>query len=757
LLFTNIKVIIMKEDQSQQKTIAVMTSGGDAQGMNAAVRAVVRCSISLGIRIFAIHEGYQGMVDNRISQMSWDSVSGILNQGGTMIGTARCPDFRERYGRVIAAKNLVNNGIDNLIIIGGDGSLTGASEFSDEWTSLLEELVEKNEIPADSIQKYKQLKIVGLVGSIDNDMANTDMTIGADSALHRIIEATDAIKSTAASHHRTFIVEVMGRNCGYLALVSAIASGAGWVFVPEYPPFAGWENKICDVLKSGMNVGRHDCIVIVAEGARDRQGNPITCEKVKKILDEGMGIDSRITILGHVQRGGTPSAYDRYMSTVEGHYAVNEILKESDNNDARLVVMQKNRIDSAHLMDSVNKNKEIAQLIKDKQFEKAQELRGASWNILMNMYRTLCLSLPRGDESTGNHNLAIMNCGWPAPGMNAAVRAAVRIGLDRGHKIYQVNNGFEGMISGDFREMEWMEVEEWVSLGGSKIGSNRTIPQEEDLFNIAKNLEKYEINGIMMIGGWAGYEGMRMMYEMRDAMKPFNIPFICIPASINNSLPGCEVSIGADTALNNIVMAVDMIKNSADSSHRAFIVEVMGRYCGYLAAMSGMATGAEEVYLHEAGINLDKLRRHVKRLVKSFGGGRNVGLYIRNEYADDIYTTDFISKLFEAESEKLFDVKQIILGPLQQGGNPSPFDRTLATRLAFDGINHLIDCIEKGDKNGYFIGFGGTGDKINDFRKLEEMSSREHERPREQWWEELFKVSADMAHNPLDQTTEKKL
>ena len=408
----------MIQENSLNKSVAVMTSGGDAQGMNAAVRAVVRCGIGLGIKVYAIHEGYQGMVDNRISEMSWDSVSGILNQGGTMIGTARCKAFRERSGRLIAAKNMVGSGIDNLIVIGGDGSLSGASEFSDEWNSLLTELIDKDEIPSDSLEKHPQLKIVGMVGSIDNDMANTDMTIGADSALQRIIEATDAIKSTAASHHRTFIVEVMGRNCGYLALVSAIASGASWVFVPEFPPLDGWEEKICEVLQSGIDVGRRDCIVIVAEGARDRQGNPISCGKVKNIIDEGMGIDSRITILGHVQRGGTPSAYDRYMSTVAGHYAVHEMIKESETNEAQLVVMQKNRICTAHLMDSVNKNRKIAQLIEDKEFEEAQELRGASWNTLMNMYRTLCLSLPRGDESTGNYNIAIMNSGWPAPGMN---------------------------------------------------------------------------------------------------------------------------------------------------------------------------------------------------------------------------------------------------------------------------------------------------------------------------------------------------
>lgn len=735
-------------ENSGQKAIAVMTSGGDAQGMNAAVRAVVRTGAVLGIKVYAIHEGYEGLVNNKLTEMSWDSVSGILGQGGTVIGTARCKEFRDRSGRLKAAKNMVKNDIDSLVVIGGDGSLTGANQFSEEWKSLLEELTAAGEISAEAVKKHPQLKIVGMVGSIDNDMANTDMTIGADSALHRIIEAVDAIKSTAASHQRTFIVEVMGRNCGYLALVSAIASGAGWVFVPEYPPYDGWEKKICEVLQSGIDAGRRDSIIIVAEGARDRQGNPISCDMIKEVIDKGMGIDSRITILGHVQRGGIPSAYDRYMSTLAGHSAVHDILNENNSERGHLVVVDKNRFDIVDLMDSVGKNSQIADLIKEKKFDEAVEMRGSSWKKLKDIYRTMCLAVPRGDETTGTYNIAVMNCGWPSPGMNAAVRAAVRIALDRGNKVFKIRNGFEGLINDDIQKVGWMEIEEWIGLPGSKIGSNRTVPGESDMYNIAATLENNKIDGILMIGGWAGYSGLERLYKMRKIFPVFNIPFVCIPASINNSLPGCELSIGADTALNNIVSAIDTIKNSADSSRRAFIVEVMGRYCGYLAAMSGLATGAEEVYLHEKGINLDKLRRHIKRLVKSFKHGRNVGLYIRNEKADKIYTTDFISRLFEAESNDLFDVKKVILGPLQQGGIPSPFDRTLATRLSFDATNHLIDCLDAKDNHGYFMGFGGAGESIINFRKLDEMISRQHERPLDQWWEQLFEVAADMAHNP---------
>ena len=179
-----------------------------------------------------------GMVDggDMIKQMDWGSVGGILHKGGTIIGTARCMEFREREGRLRAAENLIERKIDNLVVIGGDGSLTGANLFSIEWPSLVEELLKKKKISKAQATAHPRLNIVGLVGSIDNDLSGTDMTIGADTALRRISEALNAIDSTAASHRRTFIVEVMGRNCGYLALVSALSSGADYVFIPECPP-----------------------------------------------------------------------------------------------------------------------------------------------------------------------------------------------------------------------------------------------------------------------------------------------------------------------------------------------------------------------------------------------------------------------------------------------------------------------------------------------------------------------------------------
>ena len=270
------------------KRIGVLTSGGDAQGMNAAVRAVVRSALHWGATVYAIYEGYQGMVDggDRIRSQSWDDVGSVLHRGGTIIGTARCAAFRDRAGRLRAALNLIRHGIDRLVVIGGDGSLSGANEFREEWPSLVAELAETGEIDSQTAQQHPALMIAGLVGSIDNDMVGTDMTIGADSALHRIVEAIDAITSTAASHQRSFIIEVMGRHCGYLALMSAIAGGTDYVLIPENPPPEGWEERMCERLRNGRAAGRRDSIVVVAEGAKDRAGKPISCDYVRQVLEE---------------------------------------------------------------------------------------------------------------------------------------------------------------------------------------------------------------------------------------------------------------------------------------------------------------------------------------------------------------------------------------------------------------------------------------------------------------------------------------
>ena len=729
--------------------IGVLTSGGDSQGMNAAVRAAVRAALSRGAAAYAIYEGYQGMVDGgeRIRPMSWDSVGGILQRGGTIIGTARCPAFRTRAGRLRAAANLLAHNIDRLVVIGGDGSLTGANLFRQEWPGLLDELVANGEISAELAAHHPTLYITGLVGSIDNDFVGTDMTIGADTALHRITEAIDAISSTAASHQRTFVVEVMGRNCGYLALMSAIAGGADWVFIPELPPAAGrWQEEMCQALRAGRELGRRDSIVVVAEGARDSDGNPITGEYVRATLEERLGEDARVTILGHVQRGGRPSAYDRAMSTLLGHAAVVELLAATPESEPQVIGMRNNRIIHTPLLRCVEETRAVAAAIAAHDYERAMELRGGSFRESYQTLQTLVQVRP-SSPTPGQRRLrlAVLNAGAPAPGMNTAVRVAVRLGLDHGHTVLGVRNGFQGLIDDHMDEMSWMSVNGWGTIGGAELGIARPAMCGRDLYAIARTIERRQVDGLLVIGGWPGYQAAHRLLSERENFPAFNIPIICLPATINNNLPGAEFSIGADTALNNIVEAIDKIKHSAVAAGRCFVVEVMGRYCGYLALLSGLASGAERVYTHEEGITLHALQDNLARMSAEFQQGKRLSLIIRNEEANPVYTTSFMSALFEVEGGDLFSVRQAILGHLQQGGDPTPFDRIQATRLAKRCVEFLISEAGAARPRGMFIGLQGGHVQLFSLEDFPRMTDATFQRPREQWWMELRAIADELA------------
>ncbi len=733
------------------KNLAVFTSGGDAQGMNAAVRSVIRTAIDRGLEVYAIYEGYQGLVDggNNIRKMDWDSVGGILQRGGTVIGSARCAEFRTREGRLVAAKNMIDRGIDGLVVIGGDGSLTGANLFRQEWPGLVAELAEKGEISAEQAAEYPNLLIVGLVGSIDNDFFGTDMTIGTDSALHRIVEAVDAITSTAASHQRTFVVKVMGRNCGYLALMSALACGADWVLIPENPPdVANWKEVMADRLLAGRQAGKRDSIVIMAEGAKDREGQYIGSSDVRAALEKRLGEEVRVTVLGHVQRGGKPSTFDRNLGTLLGHAAVDAIIAAKPEDEPLQIGFKGNRITSLPLMECVEQTQAVAKAIEAKDYKLAMELRSSSFT---DAYRTL-LTMVRAyphPPAPGKKlfRIGVMNVGAPAPGMNTASRAVARLGIDEGHTILGIHNGFEGLADGEVEELHWMSMSGWASRGGSELGTSRLVPKGSDLYNIARNLEVHQVDALLVIGGWNGYEGVYKLYNERQNFPAFNLPMICLPASINNNLPGSELSIGADTALNNIVEAVDKIKQSAVATRRCFVVEVMGHWCGYLALMGGLATGAEKVYLNEEGVTLENLRADVQMLSKGFEAGKRLGLMIRNEYANDIYSTGFMCALFEEEGRDLFDVRPAILGHQQQGGDPSPFDRIQATRLGRLCLEYLIEACEEETDVCSFIGLQSGKYQYHDMRDFHRMIDLEHQRPRKQWWMGLREIASLMAKN----------
>lgn len=729
--------------------LAILTSGGDAQGMNPAVRSIVRTALKEGFTPYGVFEGYQGLVDggDLIKPLNWGSVGGIIHKGGTMLGSARSKDFRKEEGLIKAAYNLVERDISKLIVIGGDGSLTGANEFLTKWPDLLKTLEQREKIDSDTRLRNQTLNLVGLIGSIDNDMFGSDMTIGADSALHRITEAIDAITSTASSHQRAFVIEVMGRNCGYLALMSALACGAQWVLIPENPPkMKNWEDRMVEIMKEGRDAGRRFGIAVVAEGARDYQGNPISSQHVVDVLKEKLTEDTRLTILGHVQRGGTPSAFDRYFSTLQGYEAVQTILEMKPDDPPQLIGTRKHQIIRSPLMECVQQTRSLAGIIQNRDYKQAMKLRGGSFADSYDTFKTMISALPRNPVRQSQRlRLAVLHSGPPAPGMNTAVRAAVRIGIDNGHTMYGVRNGFEGLIKGDLSPMDWMSVDGWAAQGGSELGTNRVTPQDSDLPVIARTLKQNKIDGILMIGGWNGYNTAHILYRQRENIPEFRLPIICLPASINNNLPGSELSIGSDTALNTIIEAVDKIKHSAVATRRVFVVEVMGRYCGYLALLSAISTGAERVYIHEDGVNLENLQNDIGNLVHDFQKGKRLGLMIRNEYANPFYSAEFMRSIFEQESQGLYDARYAILGHQQNGGDPSPFDRIQANRLAKRCMEKLFSEALVKSPESYFCGLSNGEVSFTPLSKFTELSDTELERPRDQWWLSLRSVAEVLA------------
>lgn len=302
-----------------------MTSGGDAPGMNAAIRAVVRTALEHNVQVYGIRQAYAGLLNGDISLMSSRDVSGILQRGGTVLQTARNEEFKTPQGQRRAQRRLNEHGIEGVIVIGGDGSLRGAMALH------------RMGIP-----------VVGVPASIDNDIYGTNMSIGVDTALNTILESLDRLRDTATSHNRGFIIEVMGRNCGYLALMGGILGGAEVTITPERPPTL---EEVASMLQNAYVRGKSHAIAVIAEGA------PYTAQDLTNYLNQkGTGFEIRLTILGHTQRGGSPSAFDRLLATRMGASAVERLLAGEAN---IMVALQGRDILPVSLEDATTKQRDI--------------------------------------------------------------------------------------------------------------------------------------------------------------------------------------------------------------------------------------------------------------------------------------------------------------------------------------------------------------------------------------------------------------
>lgn len=312
---------------SNVKCVGILTSGGDAPGMNAAIRAVTRAAIYSGMEVKGIMRGYKGLVYDEIVPFKTNSVSNIIQQGGTILKTARCKEFTTAEGRQIAYEAMVREGIQALIVIGGDGSLTGARIFAQEYN----------------------FPIIGLPGTIDNDLSGTDTTIGYDTALNTIMQTVDKIRDTASSHERLFFIEVMGRECGFLALNGAIASGAEAAIIPE---ISYQKDQLEELISNGFRKSKNSSLVLVTEGELTG-GAMALAERVKTQYPQ---YDVRVSILGHMQRGGSPTANDRILASRMGAAAIDAL-----NDDQRNVMIgiQNDQIVYVPIAKAIKKNKPL--------------------------------------------------------------------------------------------------------------------------------------------------------------------------------------------------------------------------------------------------------------------------------------------------------------------------------------------------------------------------------------------------------------
>lgn len=395
------------------------------------------------------------------------------------------------------------------------------------------------------------------------------------------------------------------------------------------------------------------------------------------------------------------------------------------------------------------------------------ELRDPAFNQQYDQFMAISTATTVNESAEAGKNslrIGIINVGAPAGGMNAAVRAAVRYARNRGHVPFGIHNGFPGLMAGLVKELKWMDVDGWIAHGGSELGTNRDQPSL-DLGMVSYQLQKFNIQSLILVGGFEAYTACLEMNNARNVYPAFCMPMVHIPATISNNVPGTEFSLGCDTSLNAIMDACDAIKQSATASRkRVFVVEVHGGKSGFLAVMSGLAVGATSVYIPEEGINLARLQKDVRHLCQRYGEdaeGKSQGrVIIRSESASKTYTTDIVSAIIKEEGHQQFDSRTAILGHIQQGNSPSPLDRVRATRSAVCAIDFLESHIEHDATNGPTVytkdpssiavaGIQGSNVSFTSVEDLLKDTDMKNRKPIQTWWMD-YKRTGNLLARRLD-------
>lgn len=763
VVFDNIgtRILISRRHAKPHIRIGVLTSGGDAPGMNSAVKSIIRASLKKDIKVFGIYRGFEGLIRGDIRKLGWNTETQESGQGGTCLLSARSQRFKTREGMKEAARNLFIRRINSLVIIGGDGSMSGALCLRKHFRELCGELIREGAVSEDHVrakmdqknmlrnksessfnsfansdsrdtkEKSKSesslsteniedilmhswesdsseefcmtqdelydLNVVGIPGTIDNDISRTDFTLGSDSAITRVIEVAEKLNTTMRSHRRIFVLECMGRDCGWITLMAGVACDADYVIIPEDPKDE-WQNDMLKSVKTAYYNHKPNIFVFLCEHAVDINGNRITMEDVKAVI-EAEGLNARGLIIGHIQRGGITSAKDRIFGAMAGIKAV-EYLANSPGEPMMVATICEEYLLSS-LEDVIRDNCRIKELYEQRRYKEVMEMRSTSFQnmyILFEAHRKMMVMKyfkehlhSREEDKEGRLHanaekklaecedlpdkikdmlrlkekrhlrIGVLHDGMRSAGMNAVLNGIVQMALSHGNEVLYFIDGYDGMEQMQAREADIYEFSRRHSGAGSVIGTSYC--RVVDARKIKERLEDLKIDYLVVMGGTRNLEVAKHIKNM-----------ILVPCCTSNNCPGTKVSIGSDTALNTIIVATAACKMTSLSVRRTiFVIEISGENSGYLSIMGGVASGVFEV-LYPEECTLDNLVRIKKKIRDVFRRQiKNSVIIFRNQNTFDGMPVESLCKILCCDTDIRYNFS--VLGHLERGIVTSALDR----------------------------------------------------------------------------------
>jgi 6-phosphofructokinase 1 len=676
------------------RKIAVLTSGGDAPGMNAALKGVVRAALNRGWEVFGIRDAYLGMVEggDGIFPLDWIDVSWNFKEGGTFLGSARYTALKgdSRDAILLREKALMNLkalGITGLVVIGGDGSLTGAM-------SLHKTLAENDHVNR-ALDDFS-LSIVGLPGSIDNDIPFTNMCIGVDTTLNTIVEAVDRLRDTAESHKRVIIVEVMGRRRGYLAAVAGLATGADRVFIREQSISRNEINSLLSILKEGFAHGQKAGIIIRSEGAI------FSTAYLKETVDVLLlpKREVRETVLGHLQRGGTPSAFERTLAIRMGVKAIETL--DNGNMEPLFLGLESGAVKAFPL------TKVIETL----------NAPGFQDELSPNTQRTFRLGQRLEEpppELRREKTIAILTDGNNVSGMNMAIRSVSRLAINEGLKVIGIKGGFKGLEKGreSAIDLEWsmLEMKGILRRAGTLLGvsSDEESGDSINYDEIKQSLRELNIDGAVIIGNRNAYRlAGRLAVEA-------GLPVVGIPADISCNLPGTELAVGTDSLLNDMLVWIDKSAEAAHARKMIVVLHLKGEYCMCSVKNAALAGGVEEIIINDMysadegwGDFSEKAGERIGNIKRILDSGKKFASIIffskLEENADK--SIDIVMNAIKKEGIGL--TTNVVAFETSYGGiTPTAFDRVLAKRFGEKALSALKKKMEANDCTLHITGIAG--------------------------------------------------